>query len=226
MFDKLALKYSDKVVYLNSFLKKSREKNGHHAKGKYFDIIPIGTNTNRNTGVKKNIVGHMGLIKESQGLDLLFKNLEDFFTYFPEYNIEIIGTGPEESRYKKMAAKYKDRVTFYGFMEKADEIDKLISRWKVGLATYVPTAWSEHYWGDPSKIKAYIANAVPVITTSVPEFSNEIIKAKAGLVVPYEKNELFNAMRLLIKQNPTYSKNASKLSENYNYLKVYSKLLD
>lgn len=225
-FDQFALRNSDRVVFLNNFLKKSREKQGIKFKHNKQEIIPIGTNPSNGSFKKRyNIIGHMGLIKESQGLDLLFNNLDAFFKAFPQLKIEIIGTGPEEELYKRKSKKFRSKVKFYGFMEKAEVIDKLIRKWKIGIATYSPNPWSEHYYGDPSKIKAYIANGIPVITTSVPEFSKEIKKEKAGIVIDYKKEELFKAIEKLLKENLIFSKNALRLSKKYYYKKIYSRLL-
>ncbi|MDO8269292.1 MAG: glycosyltransferase [Candidatus Levybacteria bacterium] len=223
-FDKAALEFSDKVVYLNNFLRKSRRVKASSL-GNKNSIIPIGTDPRSFVSEKRNIVGHMGLIKESQGLAILFDNLEEFFKKFPDYTIEIIGTGPEVEKYIRQSKKYYDRIKFYGFMEQADTIDALICKWKVGLATYIPTTWSEHYWGDPSKIKAYIANGVPVVTTSVPEFSHQLKINHAGLVIPYDKNALFSAINTVIKRNEEFSKNAIRLSKEYYYKKIYKQLL-
>lgn len=226
IFDNFALKNSDKIVFLNKFLKKSREDQGIDLKNKQFHITPIGTNPKSKLHTKKeNIIGHMGLIKDSQGLNLIFENLDECFEKFPNLKLEIIGTGPEEVKFKRISRKHKNRVKFYGFMDDANKIDSLINKWKIGLATYIPAEWSEHYWGDPSKIKAYISNGVPVITTNVPEFSKEIKSKKVGIVIQYNKNDLFDAIELLIKENKGYSENALNLAKEYIYKKIYPKLL-
>ena len=139
--------------------------------------------------------------------------------------ISIVGSRSAHDKYVKVSGKYLDAVKFYGFIDKHDEIDRLVSRWKIGLATYIPTEWSEHYWGDPSKIKAYLANATPVITTAVPEFSKEVEKAKAGIVISYNKKDLFDAIEKVLTSNKLYSVNALTLAKKFEYNKIYSELL-
>lgn len=226
IFDSFAIKYSSKIVFLNEFLKKSRISKGHHNNQKKSEIIPIGTSPSTNINqMKKNIIGHMGLLKESQGLDLILNNLDEFFKKFPNVIIEIVGSGPEQDRYKNIASLYPEKVIYKGFIEKHSEIEALIKRWKIGLATYVPTPWSEHYWGDPSKIKAYLACGTPVITTDVPEFSKEVKESGSGEVINYDKNELFDAIEKILRSNKKYSKNALNLSKKYYYNKIYPNLL-
>jgi glycosyltransferase involved in cell wall biosynthesis len=185
-FDNPAISKSDKTVFLNKKLAQIREDLGIIKKVNNYQVIPIGTNyIKQKDATKEIIIGHMGMLKWGQGLDLVFDNLTELIKKRKNLKMEIIGSGPDETHYRKRAKKFGPRVKFYGFVQDDDEVDRLISRWKVGIATYVPDTSSEHYWTDPSKIKAYINQGVPVVTTAVPEFAKEVTKYKAGIVIDY-----------------------------------------
>lgn len=225
-FDKPSLLSSDKVVFLNEKLKIARFNHDNKFVDKKYQIIPIGTNPcNKLTKKGKIIIGHMGMLKKGQGLDLLFDNLKTLLKLFPQLRVEIIGSGPEENHFKARAKKFAKIVKFYGYVEKDDDVDRIMKNWSMGIATYAPIKWSEHYWTDPSKIKAYLNQGIPVITTNVPEFAEEVALTKAGIIVDYYKNQEFiGAVKSIIKNREIFSKNALHLAEKYNYRKLYPKI--
>lgn len=225
-FDNPAINASDKVVFLNKNLMKIRRDLNVVSPEKKYSVIPIGTNpTVKIVRTTETIIGHMGMLKWGQGLDLLFDALPELRKKIPNLKVEIIGSGPDEMRYRKRAKKFGSLVIFYGYVQSDDDVDKLIRSWKVGIATYIPDKSSEHYWTDPSKIKAYINQGVPVITTTVPEFAKEIKKYNAGLVVDYYNKQAFvDAIVKLMKQKRHYAEGAIKLAEKYRYKKIYPQL--
>lgn len=228
-FDLLSMRWSDKVVFTNHKLMKLQNKAGLLDKKTKKEIVHIGTNLNRFKTYDRNrpIAGFLGMLKTHQGLDLLFDNLDQLLIAMPDIKIEIIGSGPEEERYRKKAEKYKKVIKFYGFIENQDAIQSIIKKWSIGLATYIPLKSNESYWGDPSKIKTYLGLGVPVITTNVSYFTNEIKKYKAGVVIKYHNpNELISAIKTILDSKKTFEKNAFNLARKYNYKSLYPKLFD
>lgn len=222
-FDKSSRLFSNKVIFLNKHLESARKEK------KKQPIIPIGTNPikKRMDTNEEVILGHLGMLKRTQGLDILFDNLPNLKRIFPKIKVEIIGSGPEENYFRSRAKKFANIVKFYGYVEKDDDMDKIISKWSIGIATYVPLRWSEHYWTDPSKIKAYLNQGLPVITTSVPEFAQEIGNSKSGIIIDYNSNQEFvNAVVKIIKNKKDFVDNALRLAEKYNYRKLYPKLFN
>lgn len=220
-FDKSSRLFSNKVIFLNKNLESARKENKKQL------IIPIGTNPiKRYISTNKEIIlGHLGMLKRAQGLDIVFDNLENLRKIFPKIKVEIIGSGPEETYFRLRAKKFANIVKFYGYVEKDNDMDKIIKNWSIGIATYAPLKWSEHYWTDPSKIKAYINQGLPVITTNVPEFAQEIQNSKAGIIIDYNSNrEFINAVVAIIKNKKDFANNALRLAEKYNYRNLYSKL--
>lgn len=228
-FDKLCIKHSDKIIFTNKKLFSLRKHVKLIANVTKPIVVPIGTNAHKITIKKytKVTIGFLGMLKASQGIDMLIENVPYIIESFPKAHIEIIGSGPEEERLKLKARKYKKHIAFHGFIENQNEIEKRIKNWTIGVALYLPDESNESYWGDPSKIKLYLSLGIPVITTNVSHFSKEIIKAKAGKVIPYGNTKLFvNAIKEILKSHRIYQKFASNLARKYHYEKIYPEIFN
>lgn len=220
--DSNSAKYSTHTFFLHKNLKQLREKIN---KVKYpnSSIIPIGTNV-RNIRITKKVVpiiGYLGVVKKTQGVDILFDALPKLLKEFPNLKVEIIGSGPEEERLKKIAGKFPKTVKFYGFIESLSEVLDTMQNWSVGLATYLHTPDNPAYFTDPSKIKAYLSVGVPVISTTVTTFSKELNETDAGIVTNYTKKEFIEAVRKLLRHQQIFSNNALRLAKRYDYRKIY-----
>lgn len=224
-FDRPSLMGADIITCISHNLLKLRFKVGALDTNRHYTVIPIGTNPRPNIPKKpKQIIGFLGMIKSSQGLHFIFDSIPKIHKQYPHVRFEIIGSGPEETKFIRRASKWKKFVTFYSYIESEDEVDKIMSRWSMGLATYLPVPSNESYWTDPSKIKAYLSQAVPVITTDVPSFSVEISKHKAGIVIPYGNTDmLMQAIGNILSNNQMYAQNAKKLADKYFYKRIYRK---
>jgi glycosyltransferase involved in cell wall biosynthesis len=226
-FDKPAVRDTDHLAFISKKLVMLRQKLGVLSKIRIYDIIPIGTNpTTRPLTKRKLIIGFLGMLKKSQGLDFLFDVLPLLVKTMPNIKIECIGSGPEENYFKKRAKRWKKYVTLLGFIKTEDEVDKIMRRWIAGLAMYVPDASNESYWADPSKIKAYLSQYVPVVMTNVPSFATEVVKNNAGIIVEYNQTQqLIDAIKTIHLHWDTYAKNAYKLAQKYHYAKLYRNFL-
>lgn len=223
-FDKFGAQESTHTFFLSAKLQEIRKEFGLFTENKFHPIIPIGTNVKSIKLIKKSTptIGYLGVIKQSQGLDLLVDTLPKILKIFPNFKIEIVGSGPYEDKLKKGLKYYQKIVKFYGYIESLEAITEIMKKWSIGIATYTPTTNNPAYFADPSKIKTYLGVGVPVICTNVTPFSNEIIKGKAGFVVDYyDKAGFIKSVEKLIKSQTKYSKNAFKLARKYNYKRIY-----
>jgi glycosyltransferase involved in cell wall biosynthesis len=229
-FDKLCMNVSDTVIFTNDKLRKLCKKEGYIKKPiKSYPIVPIGTEVGKFRTLKmkpkKIILGFLGMIKTHQGIDLVFDSFEELIMTFPNIQFHVIGSGPEEERIRKRARYYKKHITFSGFIEDQNEIKKIIKKWTIGIATYIPLKSNESYWGDPSKIKTYISEGIPIITTDVSYFADELAQEKAGIVIPYGDTKAFiQAIKTISKNRPFYKRNALRLAKKYDYKVLYPKL--
>lgn len=224
LFDKPASRETDIVVFLNKQLELLRRKMNILPKDKRYRSIGIGTDpidklVQKHTDIVSLVF--LGVLKKSQGLDLVF----DAFEKLEENsNIElhIIGGGPDEAYYKKRALTNRLRTVFHGYIADDTKVAGLVCSYHIGLATYVPDKSNVSYYTEPSKIKFYLGAGLPVITTNVFDFSKEIKKSNAGIVIPYRTINLLNAVDTIKKKYPTYQKAASELGKKYYYRKLYN----
>lgn len=223
LFDKPAIRLSSRLAFISHKLITLRQGLGVLDHYKQYTIIPIGTNpfSGRIRPKKHIIIGFLGMLKSSQGLNLLIESLPTIVNHYPKIRFEIIGSGPEENEIRAKFKPWSNIVKFYGYIEHEDKVDRTVRRWSAGLATYLPYSYNESYWADPSKIKVYLSQAVPVITTKVPQFSQKIRTHQAGIVINYDKKELIKAIKTITEKQEFYSKKALQLAQRYNYKKVY-----
>lgn len=220
LFDTLAIHFADKLIFPNKrqlALRNKIKKIRNHTK-----IIPLGSSRPiRVLPPRSNILGFMGMIKESQGLHLVLQNLDLIFEKNPQIKIEVIGSGPEEEELRTRAKPFQDRVKFYGFIEDQNRINKIVRRWFAGLAVYEPVPSNESYYGDPSKIKIYLSQGVPVITTNVSEFGNLAHQHGFGKLIPYSPLALTRAITEVHLKQTTFRKKALLFVQKFYYKKLY-----
>ncbi|MBI5614173.1 glycosyltransferase [Candidatus Gottesmanbacteria bacterium] len=224
-FDKIA-SHSDRVVFLNKRLEILRKKIGIIPKTNNFPIVSIGTNRLLETKEHQNTpytLGFIGVLKKSQGLDLVFDCAKELKAQFPRIHLIIIGAGPDEFYYRKLAATSELPVSFHGLLSIRDPKNlNVLSQIDIGIALYVPDESNVSYYGDPSKIKDYLSLAIPIITTDVYEFAQKIKKNYAGILIKHDsKIQLFDAIKQIKYNYNNFQKNALKLAKEYNYKQIY-----
>lgn len=231
-FDKIASK-SNGLAFLNKRLENLRKDIGILPRGVEYPIIPIGTNPiypkkNKKGVNKRNIVlGFIGVVKKSQGLDIVFDSAEEINKTFPNIKLEIIGAGPDETYFKNRSKNSPIKITFHGLLSEIKKsenvkINQILSKCDIGIAPFIPEESNISYYGDPSKIKMYLSHGLPVITTNVFAFSEEIGKTKSGIIIDYyNKGNFIRAIDQIVSNYRYYSLNARKLAQKYSYRKIY-----
>jgi glycosyltransferase involved in cell wall biosynthesis len=225
-FDKWSSTHSSSTIFLNKRLIQLRQKIGVLSKQKQYAVVPIGTKPGKITLSDKLIIGHFGVLKQSQGLDFLLDNLPLLQKKIPGLAVEVVGSGPDEAHFKSRAEKLKN-IYFHGFIKEENNVDMIIRGWSMGIATYKPERSSPASWTDPSKIKAYLSQGVPVITTNIVTMAEDIKSANAGLIIHYgNSDELIKAIKTILKNQAEYKESALKLAEQFSYQKLYNKLFE
>jgi glycosyltransferase involved in cell wall biosynthesis len=228
-FDKIS-SHSDIVTFVNYRLLNLRKDIGIYRNDSKFPIVPVGTDKlpyiykqNMNTN-KELLFGFIGVLKKSQGVQIIFDNANALRKEFGNIGYEIVGSGPDENYLKALAKKSKIKTTFYGYLED-NLFNNILRECKIGIATYMPDESNVSQYGDPGKIKRYLSLGIPVITTSILEFAEEIKKSGAGVVIDYDsQSELIDAVKEIMKNHAKYSKNAYVLSQKFYYKKIYPKM--
>jgi glycosyltransferase involved in cell wall biosynthesis len=221
-FDKLAIA-SDKVVFLNTRLKKLREDIGILPKNFLYQIIPIGTkiNTTKKTYIKIINLVFIGVLKKSQGFDLFLDTMPIIIKKFPNIQVNVIGSGPDKDYFIRKSKKLTS-IHYFGFLPDENKISSIMKQSHIGIAPYIPEESNVSIYGDPSKIKMYLEYGLPVITTDIFAFSEEISKYHAGIVMKLYKPEvLLKSLTSIIKRYDYYKNNAKILAKKYEYNQLY-----
>lgn len=224
-FDKPASLNADRTVFLNERLLSLRKKLDIVPKTKSFPVVPIGTDpikTIPRRSHKTLRLAFFGVQKQSQGLDLFFRNAQTLMRHNKGLELHVIGEGPDTHYFKNQSKTLQVRAYYYGFVQNDTTIRDILSRCHIGLATYVPDKSNVSYYSDPSKIKLYLSIGMPVITTNVFTFSKEIAKHRAGIIIQYYKsNDFITAVQTILRNYDTYCSNALALGKKYHYKKIY-----
>ncbi len=226
-FDKFAT-YSDRVIYLNHRLADVRKDLGIIKKNTEPIIIPIGTGEllpQKKKNLKKIKIGFIGVLKQSQGIDMLLDAQEAISKNFKNLSFEIIGSGPDEKMFSsRVKQKNKDKFNFHGLVSD-ERFKEILYDCTIGIAPYAPGDGTVSKYTDPGKPKRYMEFNLPQITTNVIELSKEIEKNKAGIVINYgNTNELIIAIKKIVEKYDYYSKNAASLNKKYYYKNIYKKM--
>jgi len=226
-FDKIAI-HSDTVVFMTERLRFLHSQASNLSSSKY-SVIGIGTLPHPPTAkVKKKIIlAFMGVVKRSEGLDMIIDIGNELTATRAAIELRVFGGGPDEEYFRKRAQETNLNIQFYGYIAPTKKLHTLLQRCTIGVAVYKPEPSNVSYYGDPSKIKAYLSQSLPVITTDTFEFHKEIIRQRAGIIVHYGNAEEFiKAINKILKNYYYYSNNAFRLSKKYSYKSLYEKLLN
>jgi len=226
LFDKPASIYADRTIFLNKRLYTLRKKLGIYPKNT-FRFVGIGTHIIKMEHKSSYSLLFIGVLKKSQGLELVLRNTDRLARAFPAINVHIIGSGPDENFFKKLARTSEIPIYFHGLMDVfSSETKHIIAKTSIGIAPYKPERGNVSYYGDPSKIKNYIGYGLPVITTNVFEFAKEIKLQKSGIIIPYDIGSFIRALRNIHAEYNSFSSNSKKMAARYNYMHHYDALFE
>jgi len=152
--------------------------------------------------IRHNYLIFLGNIDKSKGLQLVIRALPLIRERIPQVKILVIGTGSYYDDVVELAngLEVQDAIEFIGHLPNHEKVMLTLTRCDVGLAPYVPDATNISVYGDPCKIKEYLAAGLPVIVTNVPEAAREISGMSAGIVIDYKVKSIANAVIFLIEQ--------------------------
>ncbi len=227
-FDKWAT-YSDRVVYLNRRLAQVRVDAGLIHKGTKYPLVPIAMgklSPIKRKDLAKIKLGFIGVLKKSQGLDMLFDSAEGLARKFKQLTFEIVGSGPDENYFRGKAANSPIKFNFYGLVSDK-KFKEILYGCTIGIAPYTPEDSNVSRYGDPGKVKRYLEFNLPAIITNVFEFSKELALEKAGIVIKYgDAIGLANAITQIVTKYDYYVQNVVKLHQKFYYRKIYPTMFD
>lgn len=220
LFDTIAVHKSGHLIFPNT--RQLIQRNAIKKIRDNFRIIPLGCGKPiDHLPTRSSIIGFLGMLKDSQGIQMVIENMNNIITKNPSLRIEIIGSGPEEEYLRHLAKPFRRYIRFYGFIDNQRKIERIIRRWSLGLALYEPHKSNESYFGDPSKIKVYLSQGVPILTTNVTEYGILAKKYMFGMNISYNPAILPTAIRLALRRQNRMAKNAQKFAKQFYYRTLY-----
>jgi glycosyltransferase involved in cell wall biosynthesis len=145
--------------------------------GAWLDRLPVAPEA----AVAKRRVLFIGHLVPRQGVGVLLDAMRILVDRGVQVELEIAGTGPlfEELRESAQRKGLDARVRFTGFLDNHRDVESFLASGSVAVAPYDPTGQTFTRYADPSKLKAYLAAGLPVLTTDVPPNAHELA-ARAG----------------------------------------------
>jgi len=174
----------------------------------------------------RNRIVFLGNLTKEKGFELLIEAMHELRNIIPSIEVIVIGTGPHQAllRDEVKRREIANHFRFLGYVKDNSEIVQITSSCGIGVAPYVPGENEFSTYGDPGKVKLYLACGLPVILTRVPEFANVVEKFGAGIVIDYSKDSLKQALLKLVMDDEFYlacCANASDLALRYDYSCIF-----
>ena len=203
--DRFAVKHADLVWNLSGRMVEAREKSGVDKKYREKQrTVPVGTEDFAQT---KNLaerdrygIVYMGHLRKGQGVESILAAFAIIKGRIPAARFHVYGTGPLEEELKSVCRKehIDGNVLFHGAVASHKELLERISRHTVAVAPYADRPDNFTRYTDPGKVKAYLATALPIVMTDVPEVGR-VMEAKNCAVIAADNPESFadNIIRLL-----------------------------
>jgi len=181
--------------------------------------------------VKKHQLLFLGHLLKKQGLQMVLEATPLIVEKIPDFKFIILGGGEYESNLKKLTEELNIQkyIEFKGWIRDRKVIDTTLGESAAAIVVYVPEKEKIHnfsYYGDPIKIKEYLASGLPVILTDVPHNAKEIERRKCGIIVDYEKKAIADAVTKILsneKELEVYRNNALSLAKEFDWNVIFSK---
>lgn len=149
----------------------------------------------------------MGTLGPENGPDIAVKALPRVLKKFPKTILHIIGGGEDNlQRLKSLTQELglDDKIIFHGFISNREEISKRMRNFYLALAPYPAFEGSPRFYGDATKIRAYFAAGIPVITTHVPPLGKDAAKKGAAILVGDNVQALAKAIIKMFSERKLY----------------------
>lgn len=181
--------------------------------------------------IHKHSIVFLGTLGYENGPDIAVEAMCLVRKCIPDAMLHIIGGNePNEDRLKVLAKEYgvANAVVFHGFINKREKISALARTFAVALAPYKYIEGSARLYGDATKIRAYLAAGLPVITTSVPPLGADAARSGAAMIVKDSPEAFAEAIVLLFRTPHLYKKMracAIRFAKNNTWDKEYEAAL-
>lgn len=208
--------------YLSDRLNKIYNKkviNNNNIKTIMWGVKPAGIfPKDFNQGIKLCFIG---AIRESHGLELLFKLLK----FDRQLKVKILGTCEKNLfyKYQKIIKNFNlnSQIYFPNRFLSDSELESESKDCHIGMALYNSDSGTRY--SDPGKIKTYAQLGLPVIMTDTAEIVKYIKKFKAGEIVRRNISAINKAIYKIYNDYSSYQAGLKEFNDFFNYQVYYSK---
>ena len=136
-------------------------------------------------GEELPIIGFVGNLGPWQGLNLLIKAFSILVSNLPTAELVIVGEGPERAKLEAEVERFglKNKVRFVGGVPHATALE-YVCAFDVGTIPYESSLLYEAIGRSPIKAYEYMSCNCPIVSGAYPDLSEEISRARCGIIVP------------------------------------------
>jgi len=232
--------HSDETWNVSPRIAQGREKLFNLSEKKYLQkVVPIGVwnetikkiQFNR---IKRHQIVFLGHLLKKQGVQVVLESIPIIIQQIPDFKFIILGGGEYQADLQELSSKLQIEkyVEFKGWIKDRKEIDGILGVSALAVAVYKPeedNLSNFTYYADPTKIKDYLANGLPVILTNVPYNAYELEERRCGIVVEYRKEKVSKAIISLLKNQEKlkiYRQNAFSYAKEFDWNSIFFKTLN
>lgn len=174
-------------------------------------LVPVGVDLekinlpDKSATVPTDVV-LLGALSPSKGVDLVIEAWPALLARFPHLRLHVIGKTPNNAiedgvvyaPFEARLSALGPSVVLHGVMNHDAVLDTLPA-FDISLALYRPTDNNLSRWADPSRVKDYLACALPVVITDVPEIAKDVAALHAGVVAGYTVDDVAAAIAAMVE---------------------------
>ena len=151
---------------------------------------------------------YSGGLHERQGILILPAMLAAIRSAGVPATLVVTGRGPDEGAFRAEVARagVADAVEMRGFLPEYRQVEEVLAAATIAVAPYVPDPTSFSNFSDLSKLKAYAAAGLPILTTSVPHNANELARDAGAEVLQCDASAFAAAVVRLARDGGEWSR--------------------
>lgn len=137
--------------------------------------------------IDKHSLVYMGTLGPENGPDIALSAFALVNKKFPDASLHVIGGGGKDlAALKQISARMHlgKSVIFHGFVQSSLDMSKILRSCAIGLAPYRNIPGSPRFYADSSKIRAYFASGLAVVSSPVPPLGREAADQGAAVIAP------------------------------------------
>lgn len=233
--DQWCTRHADETWNTTHRVEKAREKY-FGFRGGTQKVVPMGIWFDRFprvpfSEIKEHTIVFMGNLRKRQGVQDVIAAIPHIVTTLPNFHFLVIGSGdyvPELTQQVEELGLEK-YVTFTGYIEKHEDIEKMLVRCALAVVMYTPLDEKGElnfvHFGDPGKIKSYLASGLPIIMNDFAFNARDLEKAGCAVVVDTNPASIAGAIVALLNDGTKLRRareQAVKTAKQFDWLAIFS----